>query len=171
MDAPAKRGRGVPVALGILAIVVAVLWALLWGTVALLASAFGSDGSGWLVVSVALVAGLLLFVLGVCVIRGRPPSRVGWLVVGGAAAALFAMPVGAVLDEREAAPVNRAAARAYVDRTGEANVEAHCDMVFERDDGTEFWECSFESLASYEICQVDVRHQGERIVPRIRECV
>jgi hypothetical protein len=173
MEASAKRrGRAVPVALGIIAIIVAVLWVLFWGAVVLAAWAFGGDdATGWVIVGVSLVAGVLVFVLGVSLVRGRRPSRVGWSFVVLAVLAVLAMPVDAALDDEEAAPVNLAVQRAYMQRSGLGEVEADCDMVFENPDGSEFWECIMESATHYDICEVDIRRERGPIAATIGDCV
>lgn len=173
MEASAKRNRrAVPVTLGIVAIIMAILWVLFWSAVALFASAFGGDDtSGWVIVSVALVAGVLVLVLGVSLVRGRRPSRVGWSVVAGAVLAVFAVPVGSVLDNQEAAPVNHAVQRTYMERSGLKDIKADCDMVFENRDGSEFWECIMESSTHYDICEVDIRREQGPIAARIHDCV
>jgi uncharacterized RDD family membrane protein YckC len=71
--------RGGRRALGSFLIVCSSLWLALCGFMALLASGFGIDAAGWAILSAAVVAGSLVLVVGVSVLRGRWPSRLGWL--------------------------------------------------------------------------------------------
>lgn len=153
-------------------IIASVLWTLFWAVVALAASAFGSDvTSGWVLVSIALALGVLAFVLGVSLVRGRQPSRMGWLAAGGALLALLALPVDSYLGDREAAPVNRAVSREYMERSGLKDVEAHCDRLEDNPDGSQSWICEMGFAADYDVCQARVTRRAEPLVADIDFCL
>jgi hypothetical protein len=71
--------RGGSKALGWTIVVLSALWLAICGFMALLASGFGIDATGWAILSAAIVGGTLLFVLGTSLVRGRGPSRLGWV--------------------------------------------------------------------------------------------
>ncbi|HEX2495200.1 MAG TPA: hypothetical protein VHK46_00050 [Gaiellaceae bacterium] len=167
-DAPSQRGRR---ALGILVIVASALWTLLWGLLALVAWTLGGDTTGWVVASVALAFGVLAFVLGVSLVRGRPPSRMGWLVTAGASLAVFLLPVDSYLEDREAAPVNRAVARVYMERNGLNDVEADCDRLEDNSDGSQAWICDMGFAADYDVCEARVRRKDELLATDIDFCL
>lgn len=152
-------------------IVASVLWTLLWGLLALAASTFGGDTTGWVVASVALALGVLVFVLGVSLVRGRPPSRTGWLVTAGASLAVFVLPVDSYLEDREAAPVNRSVGRVYMERSGLKGVEADCDRLEDNSDGSQSWICEMGLAADYDVCQARIRKKGKLLATDIDFCL
>lgn len=170
-DPPTRRMRTGPVALGVVAIIASVLWTLLWGALALAASAFGGDTSGWVIVSAALAFGVLVFVLGVSLVRGRPPSGWGWLAVAGTVLALFALPLSSWSDDRSTQRFNRPAERAYAEHSGQTDVKADCDLLWTNPDGSERVECIFESSAVYDICDVSVTTERGVVTADIGDCL
>jgi hypothetical protein len=152
-------------------IVASALWTLLWGLLALVAWTLGGDTTGWVVASVALAFGVLAFVLGVSLVRGRPPSRMGWLVTAGASLAVFLLPVDSYLEDREAAPVNRAVARVYMERNGLNDVEADCDRLEDNSDGSQAWICDMGFAADYDVCEARVRRKDELLATDIDFCL
>ena len=77
--ATSGASRGGTKALGWTIVVVSALWLAICGFMALLASGFGIDASGWAILSAAIVAGALVLVLGTSLVRGRGPSKLGWV--------------------------------------------------------------------------------------------
>ena len=128
------------------------LWTLLWGLLALVAWTLAATRpGGW---SRALRwRSACLRVLGVSLVRGRPPTRVEWLVTAGASLAVFVLPVDSYLEDREAAPVNRAVARVYMERNGLNDVEADCDRLEDNSDGSQSWICEMGFTADYDVCE------------------
>lgn len=169
-DSPQRRRIG-SVALGIVAIVASILWTLLWGTLALLAAAFGGDTSGAVMTSVALALGVLVFVAGVIFVRGRPPSRLGWFAVGGGVLALFALPASSWLEDREAAPVNRAVQQEYMKRSGVENVKADCGRLEDNRDGSESWICDVETPVDYDVCFADISRKQGLVAAKVHGCL
>lgn len=172
LEASPERGRRVgSVAFGTLVIVASVLWTLFWGAVALLAWAFDGDTSGWVITSGALAAGVLVFVGGISLVRGRQPSRLGWLAVAGSLVALLALPVSSWLEDREAAPVNRAVELAYKGRGGVESVNADCSRLEDNPDGSESWACDVEADFDYDVCFADITRSRGRPTARVHDCL
>jgi hypothetical protein len=163
--------RGGRVALGIAVIVAGVLWTLLWGVVALMAWTFGGDTSGWVIGSAALALGVLVCVLGISLVRGRQPRRPEWLVVGGVMLALFVLPVGSWLDDREADPVNSAVQRTLMDRSRGGEVKADCGRLEDNRDGSESWVCDVQIGFDYDVCFADVTRMGGLVSARVHDCL
>ena len=74
VEALSDRRRRGSLLLGIVALAASALWTLFWALVALFASAFGASTSAWFVLSALLALGVLGFVLGLGLIRGRWPA-------------------------------------------------------------------------------------------------
>ena len=136
----------------------------------MLALALGGSTSGWVIASVGLAAGVLVFVLGITLVRGRQPSRLGWLGVGGAMVALLVLPVGSWLGDREAAPVNRAVERVYMEAKGLEDVKADCGRLEDNPNGTESWICDVEAAFDYDVCFADVTRNKGLIRARVHGC-
>ena len=101
-----------------------------------------------MVASVALAFGVLAFVLGVSLVRGRPPTRVEWLVTAGASLAVFVLPVDSYLKIARQ-PRSTARSRVYMERnrttwrpiaTGSNN-----------SDGSQSWICEMGFTADYDV--------------------
>jgi len=159
------------VALGIAAIVAALLWTVFWSLVGLLASAFGSDTGDWVVVSSALAVGVFAFLLGVSLVRGRWPNRWGWLAAVGASLTLFALPLSSWSDDRGTQRFNRPAERAYAEHSSQTDVKADCDLLWTNPDGSEQVECIFESSTVYDICDVSVTTERGVVTADIGDCL
>jgi hypothetical protein len=113
------------VALGIGVIVVSALWLLFWGFIELLALALGGDPSGWVLVTAALVVGVLGAVLGIALVRGRAPSRLGWIGIAAVIVFLVLVPLGQVEEEgTRDDSVDRAVEVAYVKTHGAKRADA-----------------------------------------------
>jgi hypothetical protein len=166
---PSKRTGSV--VLGIVSIIVSVLWTLLWGAVALAGAAFGSDTQGWVIVSVALAFGLLGFVGGVAIVRGRSLSRWAWVGVAAGLLALLALPLASWAEDRAASPVNHAVEQAYMKGSLLTNVEADCDKINENPDGSEDWDCALSSPTETDICSAEVRRREGSVTVDVYNCI
>ena len=167
-------GRITTVALGVFLIVVSVLWALFWGAVASLVSTFGGSDGGWVLISGALVLGILVFVLGVSLVRGRNPSGRVWLVWGALILAPLALLFHVFEDDHGASEVNSAVERTYVKRSHVRRANADCAYIEQNPDDSEFWVCTVETFgpSDYDVCNVDIRRfQAGNIKVRIYYCV
>jgi len=164
------RLRGGHVALGIAAIVASVLWTLFWAVLALAASTLGGSTSGWLIVSAALALGVLVFVFGLSLLRGRPPNRLGWISVGAIVLALLVLPASSWFEDREADPVNQAVERVYMEGSGLENVSADCDRLEDNRDGSESWICDFGLEADYDVCLADIRRERGLVAAKVHGC-
>lgn len=160
----------------LVAIVSGALMVLLLGFVALVAlsEAYRTEGTAKAVWSSAAAAlGLAGLVVGVRLVRGRPPRRRNWLAAGAASVVLLLVPTS---DERDfsGSDVNPAVRRAYLEHKDVRRAVAACDYADENADGLESWWCDVETQLpiEYDTCRVDVRRApGGGVVVTLTYCL
>ena len=72
VEARSRAQRIKDIVIGLILIGVGGLWTLGWGIVAALASTFGGEALGWVMVAAALAVGIYVFFLGISFVRGSP---------------------------------------------------------------------------------------------------
>ena len=71
----------------------------------------------------------------------------------------------------EAAPVNRAVSRLYMERNGVRSVEADCDRLDDNPDGSESWICDMGFAADNDLCQARVSGRDDLLATDIDFCL
>jgi hypothetical protein len=122
------------------------------------------------IVSAALALGVFGFAGGVRLVRGRRPSRVGRLVVGGAVLGLLVLPLSSWLNDRDASPVNRAVRQTLMKRSGQEDVSADCGRLEDNQDGSESWICDVRVAFDYDVCLADITRTQELVAAKVHSC-
>lgn len=169
-----KASRIGRVALGVVLILGTLVCVPLWLFVAAWVGAT-ADIRVWVFLCSVLAVLILVFLVGVGLVRGRfPRGRRGWLVWG----VVVILPLGAFLfvfqDNRGAARVNSAVSRAYEELRGTSYFEVYtvCEYVTESNTGSESWVCEVEPYQEdSDTCRVVVRRLAFwRVAVRITSC-
>jgi hypothetical protein len=138
-------GRTAKAVVGVLAIIAALLWLPIWLFAAAWVAA-PADIRLWAVFCVLLALGILLFLIGISLIRGRLPGRNGWLAWSVAVVVPFSLFVFVFQNNRGAAWINSAVSRAYEKHRQVSFVEIYKQRDYEDRiaNGSESWVCEVE---------------------------
>jgi hypothetical protein len=151
-----------------------VLWLVFWGFVALIATGFGGDAGGWAILTASLIAGVLGVVLGISLVRGRGPGKVGWILTGGAILLLVLIPFGQMDQSPQDDSVDRAVETAYARLHDHVRYPADCSFSDDvtNADGSEPWTCSLDVADSGlgDFCAVSITRTTSGVVARGFRC-
>jgi hypothetical protein len=166
-----SRRKGA-IALGILVLAASVVWLGFWALVAAWVATDDSDDvAGWLFLAGMSAVGIVGLSVGLFLVVGRFPGRIGWIVV----ALVAALPVvPAVLQGLESkqhvASVVSAAQAAYAaERGGDQNATATCTWE-DDDEETETWRCTVTTDAETDVCFLETSRTSDRRAGHIDRC-
>jgi len=169
-----RRGQRIgDVVIGVILTGAGGLWTVIWGGVAVLASTFGGETFGWLIVAAAVAVGIYVFFLGISFVRGSPSfgGIVRFGTIGLVVTPILYAAVIQARDDRDAAPVNRVVERQYMKRGAFVGVDADCARISGNPDGSEDWICDISTESVYDTCLATVRTlQAGNITARLYGC-